>query len=114
MLTDLTGNLVPVLVLLAGGEKKQKKKKLHQQNVSRKKTRKQPRTLSVDLLTLQSLSTRNGRVHGVGRSDPPRSTGGSVGGGDHAGHGHLPVRGSLKGDNTITMTLQLKSFTKPW
>lgn len=52
------------------------------------------------------MSTRNGRVHGVGSSNPARSTGGRIGGGDHAGHGHFPICGSLKGDNTITMTLR--------
>lgn len=108
ILTESTGNLVSVLVLWVGGDKI----KSPRQNVSSEKTTKTTRnnnrthTVSVNPSTFQSLSTRNGRVHGVGSSNPARSTGGRIGGGDHAGHGHFPICGSLKGDNTITMTLR--------
>lgn len=91
---------------------RRRKIKSPRQNVSSEKTTKTTRnsnhthTVSVNPSTFQSLSTRNGRVHGDGGSNPARSTGGRIGGGDHAGHGHLPICGSLKGDNTITMTLR--------
>lgn len=99
---------VSVLVFMG----RRRKIKSPRQNVSSEKTTKTTRnnsrthTVSVNPSTFQSLSTRNGRVHGVGSSNPARSTGGSIGGGDHAGHGHFPIFGSLKGDNTITMTLR--------
>lgn len=54
--------------------------------------------------TFQSLSSRNGRIYGVSSSNPARSDGRTVGGGDNAGHGHFPICGSLKGDDTITLT----------
>lgn len=91
---------------------RRRKIKSPRQNVSSEKTTKTTRnsnhthTVSVNPSTFQSLSTRNGRVHGDGGSNPARSTGGRIGGGDHAGHGHFPICGSLKGDNTITMTLR--------
>lgn len=91
---------------------RRRKIKSPRQNVSSEKTTKtthnsnHTHTVSVNPSTFQSLSTRNGRVHGVGSSNPARSTGGRIGGGDHAGHGHFPICGSLKGDNTITMTLR--------
>ena len=56
--------------------------------------------------TCQSLSHRDGRVHSVSSSDPARSDGGQIRGGNNAGHGHLPICGFVEGDNTTLLNLQ--------
>ena len=43
--------------------------------------------------TCKSFPLRDGRVHCDGSTDPARSDGGRIGGGDDAGHGQLPVCG---------------------
>lgn len=64
--------------------------------------------------TCQSFSPRDGRVHGVGSSNPARSDGGQIGGGDDAGHGHLPIRGPVKGDTTTLLTWTPSVTTRAW
>lgn len=55
--------------------------------------------------TYWSLSPRDGCVHGVSSTNPAWSDGGWIGGGDHAGHGYLPVCGLVKGDKTLMLLI---------